>query len=144
LNSFAPFSYTYLSLQVEYKQNEFKKGEEILREALNKGLSTATSKNIASSVPILPISAWEGENVHELSRKMAWMQEKRYLASYFRSCSEKSYPYSLVTQPFVYVVHDTRKISGVGLVICGRVISGVLRTKNKRAWRKSLYFFVHS
>jgi elongation factor 1-alpha len=81
----------------------------------------------ASKVPIIPISAWEGENIDKPSSKMPWYKGPTLLAA-FDLLTPPEKPINL---PLRMPVQDVYSITGIGTVPVGRVETGILKVNDK-------------
>ncbi|MBP1910967.1 translation elongation factor EF-1 subunit alpha [Thermococcus stetteri] len=73
--------------------------------------------------PIIPISAWEGDNVVKKSDKMPWYNGPTLI----EALDQIPEPPKPVDKPLRIPIQDVYSIKGVGTVPVGRVETGVLR-----------------
>ena len=73
--------------------------------------------------PVIPISAWEGDNVVKKSDKMPWYKGPTLI----EALDQIPEPPKPVDKPLRIPIQDVYSIKGVGTVPVGRVETGVLR-----------------
>ncbi|WP_297547983.1 translation elongation factor EF-1 subunit alpha [Thermococcus sp.] len=73
--------------------------------------------------PVIPISAWEGDNVVKRSDKMPWYKGPTLI----EALDQIPEPPKPVDKPLRIPIQDVYSIKGVGTVPVGRVETGVLR-----------------
>ncbi|WP_297458391.1 translation elongation factor EF-1 subunit alpha [Thermococcus sp.] len=100
---------------VNYDEKKFKQ----VAEQVKKLLQMLGYKN----VQIIPISAWEGDNVVKKSDKMPWYKGPTLL----EALDQIPEPPKPVDKPLRIPIQDVYSIKGVGTVPVGRVETGVLR-----------------
>lgn len=76
-----------------------------------------------SKIPIIPVSAWTGDNLVKRSDRMPWYKGP----TLFEALDHFEVPPKPVDKPLRIPVQDVYSISGVGTVPVGRVETGVLR-----------------
>lgn len=76
-----------------------------------------------SKIPIIPVSAWTGDNLVKRSDKMPWYKGP----TLFEALDYFEVPPKPIDKPLRIPVQDVYSISGVGTVPVGRVETGVLR-----------------
>lgn len=91
------------------------------RDAMAKLLSMVGVK--ADTVPFIPVSAYEGENIKAGSTKMPWYKGKHLLAAMddFKIIDKPT------DTPLRVPVQDVYTITGIGTVPVGRVETGILK-----------------
>jgi elongation factor 1-alpha len=102
---------------VDYKQDRF---DEVRKEA-EKLLKLVGYK--IGEVPILPVSAFHGENVVKSSEKMSWFSGEPFM-TILDGLQEPEKP---IDKPLMLPIQDVFTITGVGTVPVGRVETGVLK-----------------
>ena len=80
-----------------------------------------------SKVIIIPISAWEGENIIKKPEKMTWWNGP----TLFEALDSLEIPPQPVDKPLRLPINDVYNIKGVGTVPTGRVITGKLKVGDK-------------
>jgi elongation factor 1-alpha len=75
------------------------------------------------TIPFIPISGWNGDNMLELSTNMPWYKGPYLL----EALDEIKPPKRPVLKPLRLPLQDVYKISGIGTVPVGRVETGVLK-----------------
>lgn len=100
---------------VNYDEKKFKQ----VAEQVKKLLQMLGYKDF----PIIPISAWEGDNVVKKSDKMPWYNGPTLL----EALDQIPEPPKPVDKPLRIPIQDVYSIKGVGTVPVGRVETGVLR-----------------
>jgi len=75
------------------------------------------------TVPFIPISGWNGDNMLEMSPNMPWYKGM-YLLQYLDTLKPPKRP---VLKPLRLPLQDVYKISGIGTVPVGRVETGVIK-----------------
>jgi len=76
-----------------------------------------------SKIPIIPVSAWTGDNLVKRSDKMPWYKGP----TLFEALDYFEVPPKPIDKPLRIPVQDVYSISGVGTVPVGRVETGVLK-----------------
>ncbi|MCS7113238.1 MAG: translation elongation factor EF-1 subunit alpha [Nitrososphaerota archaeon] len=76
-----------------------------------------------SRIPIVPVSAWTGDNLVKPSDKMPWYRGP----TLFKALDVFEVPPKPIDKPLRIPIQDVYSISGVGTVPVGRVETGVLR-----------------
>ena len=76
-----------------------------------------------SKIPIVPVSAWTGDNIVKPSEKMPWYKGPTLL----QALDTFEVPPKPVDKPLRIPIQDVYTITGVGTVPVGRVETGVLR-----------------
>jgi len=76
-----------------------------------------------SKIPIIPVSAWTGDNLVKPSDKMPWYKG----LTLFKALDIFEVPPKPIDKPLRLPIQDVYSISGVGTVPVGRVETGVLR-----------------
>jgi len=107
--------------EVNYEEAKFNE----LKEQLTKLLTGIGYK--PEQFKILPISAWEGENVTKKSEKMAWWKGETVV----EALDELKAPEQPIDKPLRLPIQDVYNIKGVGCVPVGRVETGVLKPGDK-------------
>ncbi|MDI3475975.1 MAG: elongation factor 1-alpha [Thermococcaceae archaeon] len=100
---------------VNYDEKKFKQ----VAEQVKKLLMMLGYKDF----PIIPISAWEGDNVVKKSDKMPWYNGPTLI----EALDQIPEPPKPVDKPLRIPIQDVYSIKGVGTVPVGRVETGVLR-----------------
>ncbi|ASI99959.1 translation elongation factor EF-1 subunit alpha [Thermococcus celer] len=100
---------------VNYDEKKFK----AVAEQVKKLLMMLGYKNF----PIIPISAWEGDNVVKKSDKMPWYNGPTLI----EALDQMPEPPKPTDKPLRIPIQDVYSIKGVGTVPVGRVETGVLR-----------------
>ncbi|EFC38938.1 predicted protein [Naegleria gruberi] len=90
-------------------------------------LSKILKRTGSSSVDIIPISAYCGDNIVELSDKTPWYEGKCLLDALN---SLKPTVNNLELSLRIPIL-DVKKISGVGTVVYGKVVAGILKMESK-------------
>ncbi|MEM2874202.1 MAG: translation elongation factor EF-1 subunit alpha [Candidatus Nanoarchaeia archaeon] len=80
-----------------------------------------------TKIPIIPISAWEGENIDKPTTKMAWYKGPTLLAAF----DLLSVPEKPINLPLRMPVQDVYTITGIGTVPVGRIETGILKVNDK-------------
>ncbi len=75
------------------------------------------------SVPVIPVSGWNGDNLTEKSDKMPWYKGPTVL----EALDMLQVPPKPVDKPLRVPIQDVYSITGVGTVPVGRVVTGVLK-----------------
>ena len=75
------------------------------------------------TVPFVPISGWSGENLIQTSQRMPWWKGPTLL----EAIDSMEPPTRLIDLPLRFTISNVHRIKGVGIVIVGKVESGVLR-----------------
>lgn len=78
-------------------------------------------------VPILPISAYVGDNMVKKSDKLAWFKGKTLV----ETLDDLKVPEKPLDKPLRLPVQDVYNITGVGMVPVGRIETGVLKVGDK-------------
>ena len=74
-------------------------------------------------ISFIPISGWKGDNLYKISRNMNWYKG----STLFKQITKLKIKRGRISgKKFRMVLHDTYKISGIGTVPCGKVVSGRL------------------
>lgn len=108
--------------EVEYKEERFKE----VKAELTTLLKTRGYKE--EQFTVIPISAWNGDNVVKKSDKMAWYTG----ATLFDAMQERFVPTEIPTDKALRLpVQDVYNIKGVGTVPVGRVETGILRPNDE-------------
>ncbi|RLI26822.1 translation elongation factor EF-1 subunit alpha [Candidatus Bathyarchaeota archaeon] len=102
---------------VDWSQKRF----EECKEGVTKLLRTI-GYNV-SKIPIVPVSAWTGDNIVKPSEKMPWYKGPTLL----QALDTFEVPPKPVDKPLRIPIQDVYTITGVGTVPVGRVETGVLR-----------------
>ena len=102
---------------VNWSQERF---EECRKEVEN--LLRTIGFNVAK-VPIVPISAWTGDNLLKPSEKMSWWKGPTLI----EALNTFEVPPKPVDKPLRVPIQDVYSITGVGTVPVGRVETGVLK-----------------
>ena len=100
---------------VNYDEKKFKQ----VAEQVKKLLMMLGYKNF----PIIPISAWEGDNVVKKSDKMPWYKGPTLI----EALDQMPEPPKPTDKPLRIPIQDVYSIKGVGTVPVGRVETGILR-----------------
>jgi elongation factor 1-alpha len=100
---------------VKYDEKKFKE----VATQVTKLLQMLGYKNF----PVIPISAWEGDNVVKKSDKMPWYNGP----TLFEALDQIPEPEKPVDKPLRIPIQDVYSIKGVGTVPVGRVETGRLR-----------------
>jgi elongation factor 1-alpha len=79
------------------------------------------------NIPIVPVSAYKGDNVASLSSNMAWWKDKTFL----QALDTMTVPPKPTDLPLRLPVQDVYSITGVGTVPVGRIETGVLKRDDK-------------
>ncbi|RKX94237.1 MAG: hypothetical protein DRP84_07340 [Spirochaetes bacterium] len=107
--------------KVGYQKEEFDQITERMKEILDKiGYSS-------ENIHFFPISAWEGDNVVERSRKMPWYKEKTVLEFIEGEIKE---PESFQNLPLIFLVQD-KYLDECKEILVGPVESGRLKVNQK-------------
>merc|ERR1711920_766553 len=125
-----------------YKQSRFNEIKEEMRNMLTK---VGWKKDfVAKSLPVLPISGWQGDNLLEKSKNMAWWsgvdietpEGKKMHIDTLKDCLNDmaSRPERNDSAPMRLPIAGIYKIKGVGDVLAGRVEQGVVEAN------KEVYF----
>jgi len=80
-----------------------------------------------TKVPVIPISAWEGENINTASAKMPWYKGPTLLAA-FDLLSPPVKPTNLALR---MPIQDVYTITGIGTVPVGRIETGIMKVNDK-------------
>lgn len=75
-------------------------------------------------IPFIPVSAWLGENLMELSSKMAWYKGQTIV----QALDALVVPPKPIDKPLRIPLQDVYSISGAGTVPVGRVETGILKS----------------
>ncbi|MGC8600561.1 MAG: translation elongation factor EF-1 subunit alpha [Nitrososphaeria archaeon] len=75
------------------------------------------------TLPIIPVSGWNGDNLTEKSDKMPWYNGPTVL----EALDNLQVPPKPVDKPLRIPIQDVYSITGVGTVPVGRVVTGVLK-----------------
>jgi len=75
------------------------------------------------TLPIIPVSGWNGDNLTEKSDKMSWYNGPTLL----EALDNLQVPPKPVDKPLRIPIQDVYSITGVGTVPVGRVVTGVLK-----------------
>jgi len=75
------------------------------------------------TLPIIPVSGWNGDNLTEKSDKMSWYNGPTLL----EALDNLQVPPKPVDKPLRIPIQDVYSIQGVGTVPVGRVVTGVLK-----------------
>jgi elongation factor 1-alpha len=102
---------------VNWSQERF---EECRKETEN--LLKTIGFNVAK-VPIVPVSAWTGDNLLKLSEKMSWWKGPTLI----EALNTFEVPPKPIDKPLRLPIQDVYSITGVGTVPVGRVETGVLK-----------------
>jgi len=78
-------------------------------------------------VPFIPISAWTGENVTMPSTKMPWYAGKTLI----QTINDIKEPQRSVDKHFRMPIQDVYTITGVGMVVVGKILSGTIIPNTK-------------
>jgi len=100
---------------INYDEGKFKK----VAEQVKKLLMMLGYKNF----PIIPISAWEGDNVVKKSDKMPWYKGPTLI----EALDQIPEPPKPTDKPLRIPIQDVYSIKGVGTVPVGRVETGILK-----------------
>ncbi|MFA5745376.1 MAG: translation elongation factor EF-1 subunit alpha [archaeon] len=106
--------------EVNYTEEGFNKVKTDI-QALLKG------KFKDDQIQIVPISAWNGENIIKASDKMPWYKGVNLVAA----MNNFTAPEVLTGKPLRLPIQDVYSIKGVGMVPVGRVETGILRPNDK-------------
>jgi len=89
------------------------------------------------AIPIIPLSAWHGDNLNELSPNMTWWkgwsveQKGSILAKRGKTLLEALDvmlpPERCTTKPFRMSITEVYKVGGIGTVAVGRIQTGILK-----------------
>jgi elongation factor 1-alpha len=120
---------------VNYNEDRFK---EISKEVAGMLVRVGWKKDkVDKSVPFLPISGWQGDNLLKKSEKMAWwtgvdivkLDKSTLHVDTLLDCLEKMVivPPRPMDKPMRMPVSGVHKIKGVGDVITGRLEQGVVK-----------------
>ncbi|MEM4511309.1 MAG: translation elongation factor EF-1 subunit alpha [Nanopusillaceae archaeon] len=104
---------------VNYDQKRFEQIKEMVIN-LAKSIGYDPNKNIKA---IIPISAYNGDNVVQRSEKMSWYNGP----TVYEALDLLEEPPRLVDKPFRLAIEDVYSIKGVGTVPVGKVESGKLK-----------------
>jgi len=107
--------------RVNYDQKAFEK----CKEAVAKLIQLVGYK--PAETPIIPVSAYNGDNVLKKSEKTSWYNGP----TIFEALDALKPPEKLIDKPLRIPIQDVYSISGVGTVPVGRVESGVLKVGDK-------------
>jgi elongation factor 1-alpha len=107
--------------EVDYKEERFKE----VKEEVTKLLKTTGFKD--DQFKVIPISAWNGDNVVKKSDKMTWYKD----ATLFEALDDFKPGEIPTDKPLRLAVQDVYNIKGVGTVPVGRVEAGILRPNDK-------------
>ncbi|AIF68973.1 elongation factor 1-alpha [Palaeococcus pacificus DY20341] len=100
---------------VNYDEKKFK----AVADQVTKLLAMLGYKN----VPVIPISAWEGDNVAKKSENMGWYKGPTLL----EALDKLQEPPKPIDKPLRIPIQDVYSIKGVGTVPVGRVETGKLK-----------------
>jgi len=106
--------------ELEYKEEGFNKVKADV-DALLKG------KFKEDQYVVIPISAWNGENIIKASDKMPWYKGPCLIDA----MNNFKAPEVLTGKPLRLPIQDVYSIKGVGMVPVGRVETGILRPNDK-------------
>jgi elongation factor 1-alpha len=76
-----------------------------------------------AKVPFIPVSAWTGDDLADLSDKMPWYKDQTLIKAF----DTLSVPPKPIDKPLRIPIQDVYSIKGVGTVPVGRVETGVLK-----------------
>ena len=76
-----------------------------------------------SNVVFIPISGWVGENLTKKSPNMTWYKGPTLLEA-LNNLSPRKQQEQAAQQPLRFIIRDVFKVSGIGIVPVGRVVSG--------------------
>ncbi len=107
--------------EVNFDEAAFKK----VKEDISKLLMSVGFK--PDTIPMIPLSAWTGDNVAKKSDKMSWYTGKTLL----ESLDDVEVPEMPVDKPLRLPLQDLYSITGVGSVAVGRVETGRLKPGQK-------------
>jgi len=79
------------------------------------------------TLPIIPVSGWNGDNLTEKSDKMSWYNGPTLL----EALDNLQVPPKPVDKPLRIPIQDVYSITGVGTVPVGRVVTGVLKVADQ-------------
>ncbi len=80
-----------------------------------------------NKIQIIPISAWEGENIVKKPEKMSWWNGPTLV----EALDNFELPPQPIDKPLRLPINDVYSIKGVGTVPTGRVITGKLKVNDK-------------
>ncbi|MFP3214469.1 MAG: translation elongation factor EF-1 subunit alpha [Nitrososphaeria archaeon] len=75
------------------------------------------------TIPVIPVSGWNGDNLTEKSDKMPWYNGPTLL----EALDMLQVPPKPINKPLRIPIQDVYSITGVGTVPVGRVVTGVLK-----------------
>ncbi|MFH1588301.1 MAG: translation elongation factor EF-1 subunit alpha [Candidatus Diapherotrites archaeon] len=107
--------------EVKYDEATFKKVHDEVKKLLM-GIGFKEEQ-----LTIVPISAWEGENVFKPQTKMTWYKGKTLVAT----LDDLKAPPLPTDKPLRLPIQDVYTIKGVGAVPVGRVETGILKPNDK-------------
>ncbi|MFP3166013.1 MAG: translation elongation factor EF-1 subunit alpha [Nitrososphaeria archaeon] len=79
------------------------------------------------TLPMIPVSGWNGDNLTEKSDKMSWYNGPTLL----EALDNLQVPPKPVDKPLRIPIQDVYSITGVGTVPVGRVVTGVLKVADQ-------------
>jgi elongation factor 1-alpha len=88
----------------------------------------------AEELPMIPISAYVGDNVAKKSDKMPWYKGPTLVEALDQYIKEPEKP---INKPLRLPIQDVYSITGVGTVPVGRVETGILKTNDKLIFEPS-------
>jgi len=107
---------------VNYDEKKFKEvSDQVLKLLQSLGYK-------ADNVPVIPVSAYVGDNVVKKSTNMPWYKGATLLQTMDQSITV---PVKPVTKPLRLPIQDVYTITGVGTVPVGRVETGVMKPGDK-------------
>ena len=106
---------------IKYDQTKFEK----VKKEIETLLKTVGYK--PESVPFIPISAYQGDNVFKRSQNMSWYNGVTIREQLDRFLE----PEKAVTLPLRLPIQDVYNITGIGVVPVGRVETGIMKVGDK-------------
>ena len=106
---------------IKYDQAKFEK----VKKEIETLLKTVGYK--PESVPFIPISAYQGDNVFKRSQNMSWYNGVTIREQLDRFLE----PEKAVTLPLRLPIQDVYNITGIGVVPVGRVETGIMKVGDK-------------
>ncbi len=107
--------------EVNFEESAYNK----VKEDISKLLKTVGFK--VDEIPIIPLSAWTGDNVAKKSDKMTWYNGPGLI----EALDAVEVPEMPVDKPLRIPIQDLYSITGVGSVAVGRVETGKLKPGDK-------------
>ena len=106
---------------VDYSQEKFDE----VKEAVSALIETVGFNT--DNVPFIPLSAFEGDNINELSENTPWYKGETLIEAF----DNLTAPEKPVDLPLRVPIQDVYSITGIGTVPVGRVETGVMKKRDK-------------